>query len=63
MKNTKAVEKIKRPFWWSKRERTYTVEEIATLLAAVKEFNAGCIDVLLDKHVDKVYKEWLASNG
>ena len=55
--------KVKKPFWWSKRERTYTVEEIASLLVDIKKFNAGVIDALLDKHIDRVYKEWLAANG
>jgi hypothetical protein len=49
--------------WWpvEEKEKKYTVKEIEKLLEKVKEFNAGCIDDFLSKHVDKVFEEWKKS--
>jgi hypothetical protein len=49
----------KKPFWWKKKEKTFTVEQVADLVEKIKVFNAGCIDVYLTKHADSVFKEWL----
>jgi hypothetical protein len=55
----------KRPFWWKwkQKETTYTVEQVAELVERIKEFNAGCIDAMLSKHTDQVFKEWIAGNS
>ncbi|MHA2060494.1 MAG: hypothetical protein ACW976_06930 [Candidatus Ranarchaeia archaeon] len=50
-----------RHFWWpiwSVKEKKYTLEEVKELCERIKEFNAGCIDELLSKHVDKKLEEW-----
>lgn len=45
--------------WLWKRDKQFTVEEVKELIGGVKEFNAGAIDALLTKHVDKVFEAWL----
>ncbi len=55
----------KKPFWWKlkKKEVTFTVDQVADLVEQIKVFNAGCIDVYLSKHVDKVFRNWIAENA
>lgn len=55
--------RVRAEWWWSKKDRTFTLEEVAELLERVKVFNAGCIDPYLTKHTDKMFKEWLAEKG
>lgn len=50
-------------FWWWKKDKTFTLEEVAELLDRVKVFNAGAIDPYLTNHVDKVFNEWLTEKG
>jgi len=50
-------------FWWSKKDRTFTLEEVSELLEKVNVFNAGAIDKHLTAHVDKVFTAWLAEKG
>jgi hypothetical protein len=50
-------------WWWSKKDREFTLEEVAELLEQVKVFNAGAIDKYLTRHVDKVFDKWLADKG
>ena len=50
-------------FWWWKKDRNFTLEEVADLLERVNVFNAGAIDAYLTKHVEKVFHEWLAEKG
>lgn len=40
-------------------DRKFTVEEVKDLVEKIKEFNAGCIDAHLNRHVDKVLEQWL----
>lgn len=54
---------IEMQWWWSKRERTFTLEEVGVLLEKVKEFNAGCIDQYLTNHVQRVFDQWLEEKG
>jgi hypothetical protein len=45
--------------WKWLRERRYTLNEIKELIVEIKKFNAGIIDPLLDKHVDKALSKWI----
>jgi kynureninase len=50
-------------FWWWKKDRTFTLEEVADLLEHINEFKAGAIDAYLHKHVEKVFQAWLEEKG
>ena len=50
-------------FWWWKKDRTFTLEEVADLLEHINEFKAGAIDAYLHKHVEKVFHAWLEEKG
>ena len=43
-------------------DKEYTAEQVEDLMRRVKVFNAGVIDEHLNKHVDKVFKEWITEN-
>lgn len=43
-----------------KEEKEFTVQDVEELIEKIKEFNAGCIDEYLSRHVDKVFYQWLA---
>lgn len=45
--------------WWWKKEETFTVKDVETLLEQVKAFNCGAIDQYLSDHVDKTFVKWL----
>lgn len=45
--------------WMFGGDKKFTAEDVKKLIESVKEFNAGCIDEYLSKHVDKVFKKWL----
>lgn len=46
---------------WLKKylKRKFSVEEVKELLEQIKQFNAGCIDGKLDKHIDNAFEKWL----
>lgn len=44
--------------WWTKKQKTFTPDQVKKLLEKIKQFNAGAIDPYLTKHVDKVFEEW-----
>ena len=46
-------------FWFFKRDKKFTINEINELIERVKVFNAGAIDQYLTNHVDETYKKWL----
>lgn len=46
-------------FGWFNSDKKYTEEDVKNLIERVKDFNAGCIDQYLSKHVDEVFKEWI----
>lgn len=50
-------------WWWSKKDQTFTLEEVAQMIEEVKQFNAGAIDPYLTKHVDKKFDAWLEKKG
>jgi len=61
----KAAKKVtKKDFWtpWTKKQKTFTPEQVKDLLERVKEFNAGAIDAYLTKHVDNVFEKWAKEN-
>lgn len=47
-------------FGWFNSDKKFTEEQVKELIEQVKVFNAGCIDEYLSKHVDEVFKNWLA---
>jgi len=49
--------------WIFGSDKKYTVEDVKYLIERVKEFNAGCIDEYLSKHVDEVFKKWLEEHN
>ena len=53
-------QEVKHEFWdwWSKKDRTFTKDEVAALLEEVKTFNCGAIDEYLSRHVDRVFQTW-----
>ena len=63
MVNGGDMDNIQMQWWWSKKEQTFTLEEVAQLLEEVKVFNAGCIDQYLTRHVDKTFDAWLEKKG
>lgn len=46
-------------FGWFGSDKKFTEESVKDLLERIKEFNAGCIDEYLSKHVDEVFETWL----
>lgn len=46
-------------FGWFGSDKKFTEENVKELIERVKEFNAGCIDEYLSKHVDEIFKKWL----
>jgi hypothetical protein len=57
------AKEITAQWWWDKKEKTFTLEEVSELLELVKLFNAGAIDQYLTNHVDKVFDKWLVDKG
>ena len=52
------MQEKKELFGWFSSDRKFTKEEVQDLLERVKEFNAGCIDEHLSKHVDVAFEAW-----
>jgi hypothetical protein len=44
--------------WWKTTDRTFSAEEVVSLLEKIKEFDAGAIDEYLTNHVDKSFDAW-----
>jgi len=59
-KSVKKSDEKKEFFGWG--EKKYTEKQMQSLLESIKNFNCGAIDAHLNKHVDKVFKEWIKEN-